>query len=218
MKKLNTVITAGPTREKIDPVRFISNRSSGKMGYALAKAAEKAGHNVTLISGPVNLSPPDGVTVINIESANDMMCEIRKVANSADIIIMAAAVADYRPVAPSASKIKKSDGEMILKLERTTDILSEFRNNPESFDLKKNLILTGFAAETENVLKNAKQKLEKKHLDWIIANDVSRTDAGFQSDDNEVVMISKNGKTAKIPLQSKEKIAEVIIHTISSQR
>jgi len=204
----NILITAGPTRERIDPVRFISNRSSGKMGYALAKAAEKLCKNVTLISGPVNLTPPDGINVIQVESAKEMACEVRKAANSADLIIMAAAVADYRPKSPSDSKIKKSDSDMAIELERTTDILAELGKE------KGDKILAGFAAETDNVIKNAKEKLARKNLDWIIANDVSRSDAGFQSETNEVTMISKNGNVIELPLQKKEKLAELILKNI----
>jgi phosphopantothenoylcysteine decarboxylase/phosphopantothenate--cysteine ligase len=204
----NILITAGPTRERIDPVRFISNRSSGKMGYALAKAAEKLCKNVTLISGPVNLTPPDGINVIQVESAEEMACEVRKAANSADLIIMAAAVADYRPKSPSDSKIKKSDSDMAIELERTTDILAELGKE------KGDKILAGFAAETDNVIKNAKEKLARKNLDWIIANDVSRSDAGFQSETNEVTMISKNGNVIELPLQKKEKLAELILKNI----
>ena len=210
----NILITAGPTRERIDPVRFISNRSSGKMGYALAKIAEKKGFNVTLISGPVNISSPDNITLIKVESAEEMACEVRNNAKFADVIIMAAAVADYRPKTVSVSKIKKSEGNMTLELERTTDILGELRNSQTETTLKKDRILVGFAAETDNVIKNAKNKLNKKHLDWIIANDISRTDAGFESDKNEVTMISKEGEIIKIPLQSKEEIAKKIIQQI----
>ena len=210
----NILITAGPTRERIDPVRFISNRSSGKMGYALAKIAEKQGFNVTLVSGPVNLPSPDGITLIKVESAEEMACEVRKCAKFADIIIMAAAVADYRPKVVSASKIKKSDNNMTLEFERTTDILGELRNSQREIELKSDLILVGFAAETDNVIKSAKDKLNKKHLDWIVANDISRTDAGFQSDKNEVTMISKGGEIIEIPLQSKEKIAKLILKNI----
>ena len=213
--KKNILITAGPTRERIDPVRFISNRSSGKMGYALAKAAHNLNWNVTLISGPVNLPPLEGVTLINIESAAEMACEVQNLAKFADIIIMAAAVADYRPVKTEMSKIKKGKGNLILEFERTTDILGELRSSQSQTELKKDLILVGFAAETEDLIQNAHQKLKKKNLDWIVANDVSRTDTGFQSDNNEVTMLSKNGDKIKIPIQSKEKIAEIILKTIS---
>ena len=215
INKKHILITAGPTRERIDPVRFISNRSSGKMGYALAKAAYNMNWEVTLISGPVNLPPPEGVTLINIESAEEMACEVRKLAKFADIIIMAAAVADYRPVKTESSKIKKGKGNLILELERTTDILAELRSSQSQIELKKDLTLVGFAAETENLINNAQDKLNRKKLDWIIANDVSRTDTGFQSDNNEVTMLSKHGDKIKLPRQSKEKIAEIILKTIS---
>jgi phosphopantothenoylcysteine decarboxylase/phosphopantothenate--cysteine ligase len=208
MKCKNILITAGPTRERIDPVRFISNRSSGKMGYALAEAAEKLCKNVTLISGPVNLTPPNGVCFIQVESAEEMACEVRKAANSADMIIMAAAVADYRPKNPSSSKIKKSGSDMVIELERTTDILAELGKN------KDGKILIGFAAETENVIKNAEKKLDKKNLDWIISNDVSSCDAGFQADTNRVTMISKQGDRVEIPLTHKTILAEIILKKI----
>ena len=211
MRKMNILITAGPTRERIDPVRFISNRSSGKMGYALAEAVVNAGHDAVLISGPVSIPPPDGlIRYISVESAEEMACEVRKYANYADIIIMAAAVADYRPKAPTSEKIKKSDKSMTLELERTTDILAELGEKYSS-DTKT---VVGFAAETENLIENAQIKLKKKRLDWIIANDVSRKDSGFQSDSNSVTMISAGGKVIEIPLMNKKEVAEKIIKEI----
>ena len=209
MKIKNVLITAGPTRERIDPVRFISNRSSGKMGYALAEAAQKKGFNVTLISGPVNIPDPENIQVVRIDSAEEMACEVRKYAEHSDLIIMAAAVADYRPTSPSPLKIKKNDVSLTIKLERTADILAELGR------MKKDQILAGFAAETDRLIENARKKLISKNLDWIIANDVSRNDAGFHSENNEVTMISKNGINVNLPLKSKQLIAAEIIKILS---
>lgn len=209
MNKHTILITAGPTRENIDPVRFISNRSSGKMGYALAEVAVDTGNDVTLISGPVNIPAPIGVELVNIESAEELACEVRKSAKSAEIIFMVAAVADYRPKTIAENKIKKTDGDMVLEFERTTDILAEL--GERSYH---SAIVVGFAAETENVIKNSKAKLEKKNVDWIIANDVSRTDAGLGSDNNTVTMISKKGEVIELPLQSKKELAAKILEII----
>lgn len=238
MKKHKILITAGPTREPIDPVRFISNKSSGKMGYALAEAAVKAGNHVTLISGPVHLPSPEGVDMINIETAEEMACEVRKAAKFADIIFMVAAVADYRPKEISKNKIKKTDGDMVIEFERTTDILAELgrmrlarHSTAAGGDARSEIrdpgsaphapcpmphapIIVGFAAETENVIENSKIKLAKKNVDWIIINDVSRNDAGFQSDDNAVTMISKDGESIELPLQPKKELAEKILKII----
>lgn len=203
------VITAGPTREKIDAVRFISNRSTGKMGYALAGSARKAGHEVILISGPVSLSPIDGVEMISVESAAEMAREVRGFAKSADVIIMAAAVADYRPKSVIAGKLKKTEGDLVLTLERTEDILASLGK----MNLEKTC-LVGFAAETDDMLANAEKKLLKKNLDWIIANDVSKSDRGFGSDRNAVIMISKNGEKCSFPLEDKQTLADKIIDVL----
>jgi phosphopantothenoylcysteine decarboxylase / phosphopantothenate---cysteine ligase len=206
---MKILITAGPTREKIDTVRFISNRSTGKMGYALAHSALKADHEVTLISGPVALVVEEGIELVSIESAAEMACEVRKYANFADIIIMSAAVADYRPVNPIDGKLKKSDGNLIIELERTEDILASLgQNNPN------NVCLVGFAAETSHLLENALEKLKNKNLDWIIANDVSMPDRGFGADDNAVIMIARNGEKIVIPLQDKRVLADRILSEI----
>lgn len=208
---MKILITAGPTREKIDAVRFISNRSTGKMGYALAKSALKAGHEVTLISGPVSIVPVEGIQLIKIETAAEMSCEVSKVAKFADVIIMAAAVADYRPKFVAEGKIKKKEGNLVLELERTEDILSSLG--------KQNLVntcLVGFAAETSDVIGHAKEKLEKKNLDWIIANDVSKSDRGFGADSNAVTMISRTGEEISLPLENKQTLADKIIDLIIS--
>ena len=211
-KKLNILITAGPTREKIDAVRFISNRSSGKMGYALARAAVSANLDVTLISGPVNIPAIKNIKTINIESASEMANEVFNQAPKADIIIMTAAVADYKPVLNIDSKIKKQEGTWFLELERTVDILARLGQ-----EKKSNQYLVGFAAETENLLQYAEQKLEKKNLDLIIANDISKKDQGFASEYNAVTIIDKNKNITQIPKQKKQKIADKIItHIINN--
>lgn len=209
--KIRFLISAGPTRERIDPVRFISNRSSGKMGYALAQAAVDAGHEVVLVSGPVNLPAPKSVNLIMVESAADMAREIRGQAEEANVIVMAAAVADYRPVAPSPEKIKKNEETLTLQLERTEDILASLGKDL----IDDSTLLVGFAAETENLLANAHGKLERKNLDWIIANDVSRSDAGFASDSNAVTMISKTGREIRIPLMNKKSLAKKIVEILT---
>lgn len=208
-KSLHFLISAGPTREKIDPVRFISNYSTGKMGYALANAAVQTGHKVTLVSGPVCLNSPENVTRIDVESASEMASEIFDHAKFADVIIMAAAVADYRPVDPGIEKIKKQDSDLILRLERTVDILKVLGENKSP-----DQILVGFAAESSHLLENALNKLQNKNLDWIIANDISRPDRGFASEFNAVTMIAKDGQQIEMELADKQRIAEKILSTI----
>lgn len=205
---MKILVSAGPTREKIDAVRFISNRSSGKMGYALAAAAVKAGHEVKLISGPVSLEAIDGADLIKVETAAEMAEEIQQAAKLADLIIMAAAVADYRPKQLIIGKMKKSAGPLLLELERTEDILASLGKN------KGNCCLVGFAAETDNLLENAEKKLKQKNLDWIIANDVSKSDRGFGGENNAVKMLSNLGERIELPLQKKLLLAEKIIHEI----
>jgi phosphopantothenoylcysteine decarboxylase/phosphopantothenate--cysteine ligase len=204
------LISAGPTREKIDPVRFISNRSSGKMGYALAEAALKAGHEVSLVSGPVNLPRPEGAEFVKVESAEEMAREIKRLFHNADITIMAAAVADYRPSTVSSQKIKKTDGRLILEFERTEDILASLGQLKEP-----GKTLVGFAAETQDLIDNTKDKLKRKNLDWIIANDVSKADRGFASDQNAVTMISSKGEKTELPLAGKKELAEKIISILT---
>lgn len=202
------LITAGPTREAIDPVRFLTNHSSGKMGYALARAASYRGAEVKLVSGPTELELPLGVELVSVESAEEMKKEVFKESDTADIIIMAAAVADYRPQKYSSQKIKKKDGNLNLNLERTTDILAELGKRKENSQL-----LIGFAAESENLLENAQQKLRKKQADYIIANDISNKNIAFGSDKNQVSILSEEGIT-KLPLLDKEKLAEKIFDYI----
>ena len=205
------VITAGPTREAIDPVRFISNHSSGKMGYALAEAAAKAGAAVTLISGPVALSTPKGVQRVSVESAQEMLDASLIAASAADIFIGAAAVADYRPVMVADQKIKKGEEEVMeILLTKNPDIIATVAT------LEPRPFMVGFAAETENVIAYARSKLERKGLDLVIANDVSQSDIGFNSDHNEVVVVGAGGEIA-MPRASKAALAENLIALIAEQ-
>lgn len=203
---MNILITAGPTREKIDPVRFITNYSSGKMGYALAEAALLDGHDVTLISGPVSIAAPDGVKLVRVESAAEMASAVHAHAPAADMLIMAAAVADYRPVNQLAGKMKKSPGNLILELERTEDILGTIGANrrPEQ-------ILVGFAAETEDLEENAIGKLKRKNLDWIAANMAAD---GFNTDTNRIVLFNRDGKKLILPIDQKINIAKKMLKEI----
>jgi len=209
---MRVLITAGPTREKIDPVRYISNYSSGKMGYALAETAMKKGHSVTLVSGPVSLVPPKSVRTIFVESAAEMAREVRRLAKSADLVIMAAAVADYTPAKFANDKIKKTNTSITLKLKRTEDILAGLGKTK-----RKGQLLAGFAAETSDLLKNACLKLARKNLDWIVANEVGKKDRGFSADKNAVTMISRNGKKYSLPLQDKKSLAEKIIKILTTE-
>ncbi len=203
---MNILISAGPTRERIDAMRFMSNRSSGKMGYALAEAARDAGYCVTLISGPVNLPVPEGIVFVGVESAAEMAEEVKAAAPANDVIIMAAAVADYRPKSVIAGKMKKKDGDLVLELERTEDILLSLgRVKPAG------QVLVGFAAETDRLLDYAMEKLERKNLDWICANDVGRADIGFGSDDNMVTMLGRKGERYEIGPAEKRKVAVEIL-------
>lgn len=213
-RKIKFLISSGPTRERIDAVRFISNRSSGRMGHAVAEAARDAGCDVTLVSGPVRIPPPDGVRVVDVESAADMAREIRALASEADVVVMAAAVADFRPVRPIEGKLKKDSfqGALSLELERTEDILASLGGERRA----DGPILVGFAAETERLEENAANKLQRKNLDWIVANDVSGEQGGFGSELNAVVMISKTGARLEFPLMSKKELAQRIVDAILS--
>ncbi len=209
---MHFLITAGPTREPIDPVRFLSNRSSGKMGYALAEAALEQGHTVTLISGPVALTAPADAKLHRVETAQQMWETTRQVCASdakPDIAIFAAAVADYRPKIIASQKIKKHADTLTLELERTPDVLGSMRT---AFGFRG--LLVGFAAETENIVSQAMEKLARKKCDLVIANDVSRTDSGFESDENEVILCLPAGKTETLPKQSKRALAATLIHRI----
>lgn len=207
-KKL--LITAGPTVESIDPVRFISNHSTGKMGYALARVAAERGADVTLISGPVNLQAPRFVKLVPVVSAQDMFEAVKAHSAEADIIIKAAAVADYTPEVVADEKIKKSDGEAELKLKRTTDILKWLGENRAA---GKKQFLCGFSMETEHMVENSRAKLEKKNLDMIVANNLKIPGAGFGVDTNVVTLITRS-ETKELPQMSKEEVADGILDEI----
>ena len=201
----NVLVTAGPTQEKIDPVRFMSNHSTGKMGYAIAKQAKMRGAKVTLVSGPVALEAPKGVEVVPIVSAKDMADAVWERADTMDMIIKAAAVADYRPVTTYEDKVKKSSDDMGIALERTDDILAHLGKNK-----KEGQILCGFSMETKDMLENSKAKLEKKNLDVIVANNLKVAGAGFGTDTNVVTLITKD-EVKELPILSKEEVADRIL-------
>jgi len=209
---MKILVTAGPTREFIDPVRYISNRSSGKMGYALAREARRRGHEVTLISGPVSLQPPVGVKRISVVTAADMLAAVRTHLRRSDALIMAAAVADYRPMQELSHKRKKSGTTWQLVLAPTTDILRSVAGR------KGKRIMVGFAAETQRLLQEARRKLTEKNLDMIVANDVRRPDAGFDVDTNRVVLISRTGECVRLPLLTKTAVARHIVRWVEQRR
>ena len=198
------LITAGPTQEAVDPVRFLSNRSSGKMGYAVVEAALERGAAVTLISGPVSIDPPKGVRTISVRSAAEMYEAVKDNLDDATIVVMAAAVADYRPSNTHRQKIKKNGDAIVLKLEPTDDILAAVGGT------KGSRIVIGFAAETENLIENAKKKLNEKGADLIVANDVSASDSGFDVDTNRITLVSPEG-VDELPLMSKQDAAARIV-------
>lgn len=198
------LVTAGATRERLDPVRFISNRSTGKMGYAIARAAMLRGAEVTVISAHTDIRPPIFVNIIDVESAEDMFNAVKENMSSADIIIKAAAVADYTPITVSDSKIKKSDDDMNIQLKRTTDILKYIGEN------RTNQIVCGFSMETDNVIENSRRKLESKNCDMICANSLKASGAGFGTDTNIITMITRNG-IEEIELMSKFDAANIIL-------
>ncbi|MGJ8696388.1 MAG: phosphopantothenoylcysteine decarboxylase domain-containing protein [Verrucomicrobiaceae bacterium] len=205
---MKVLITAGPTREPIDPVRYLTNRSSGKMGYSLAAAAAKRGHRVLLISGPTALDVPEGVDYIPVESAAEMYQAVEGHLSRHDIAIFAAAVADYTPAVVSDKKIKKDGDQLTLVLEKTKDILGSARPV-----MNYSGALVGFAAETENLEDNARSKLQRKGCDLVIANDVSRKDIGFDSSENEVLLVYPD-RTETLPKDSKEHLAYHLIELI----
>ena len=212
MTGLNVLVTAGPTREALDPVRYLTNHSSGKMGYAIAKAASRRGANVTLVSGPTNLPKPAYIDVVDIESAKDMFDAVSSRADKTDIIIKAAAVADYRPATIADNKIKKSDDDLSIPLERTTDILKTL-----GADKKPGQFLCGFSMETQDMLENSKAKLTKKNLDMIAANNVKVDGAGFGVDTNVLTLITKDD-IKELPLMSKDEAAEALLDEILKRR
>jgi phosphopantothenoylcysteine decarboxylase/phosphopantothenate--cysteine ligase len=207
---LRILVTAGPTVEPIDPVRYITNRSSGKMGYALAGAARRRGAEVMLVSGPTDLKPPVDVTFRQVKTTEEMKRAVLDGSEQYDVIIKAAAVSDYRPREKSAQKIKKQNEIQSIELVRNPDILAELGNKRGN----SRCILVGFAAETEDLLANATEKLRRKNLDMIVANDVSREDAGFESDTNLVKVIYRDGEMEEFPLMAKEEVADQLLERI----
>lgn len=205
------VVTAGPTMVPIDPVRILTNRSSGKMGYSIAEEARDRGAEVVLISGPTSLRKPNGIKVIDIKTNEDMFNAIKNEFEDADIVIKSAAVADYKAKNYSSEKIKKTGDDLNLIFERDRDILKTLG------DMKKNQILVGFAAESSNVVENAKGKLERKTLDYIVANDISKPETGFASDENKVTIISKSGEEVFLEKMSKREVAKNIFDIIKGR-
>jgi phosphopantothenoylcysteine decarboxylase/phosphopantothenate--cysteine ligase len=202
------LVTAGPTREPLDPVRFLSNRSSGKMGYAIAEAAAARGARVVLVSGPTSLTPPSGVDRVEIETAQEMHDAVLAKLPVATVVIKAAAVADYRPKGVQSRKIKKSEAALTLHLEPTPDILAEVGRR------KGRRVLVGFAAETEELVANAKQKLARKGLDLVVANDVTRPGAGFDADTNVVTLVGADGNIEELPQLAKREVADRILDRV----
>lgn len=202
------LVTAGPTREAIDPVRYITNHSTGKMGYAIAQAAARRGAEVTLVSGPVNLKAPLGVKLVPVTSAGEMFQAVTEASSSQDVIIKAAAVADYRPKYVGTEKTKKKDGDMNLEMERTDDILAWLGNHRQTGQ-----VLCGFSMETENMLENSQAKLEKKHVDMIVANNLKTAGAGFGTDTNVVTIITKEG-AEELAMMTKEQVAHQLLNRI----
>ena len=213
LARLRILISAGPTLEKIDPVRYISNRSSGKMGYAIAEAARARGGSVTIVSGPVALAKPEGVDVIQVESAAEMMTAMEERSVEADVIIMAAAVADYRAATPLQRKIKKDAEEVEVSLVRNPDILAGLGKAKRTGQ-----ILVGFAAETNDVIAYGQEKLKRKNADLFVANDVSRTDIGFSTDENEVHLLFSDGRVVKVDKAPKKRIANAILDAVKALR
>lgn len=204
------LVTAGPTRESIDPVRFITNRSTGKMGYAVARAAAYRGARVTLVTGPVNLKPPMFVDVVPVENAREMFEAVTLRSGEMDMIVKSAAVADYRPGTVGEEKIKKSDGDMSIALERTDDILGWLGRHR-----REGQILCGFSMETQNMLENSAAKLEKKHVDMIVANNLKVSGAGFGTDTNVVTFITKDG-AEELPILTKDEVAHRLLDRLLS--
>ena len=198
------LITAGPTREPIDPVRYISNRSSGKMGYAIAEAALDAGHDVILISGPTNLAPPRNTKFISVSTSDEMFDAVHQHADSSDICVLCAAVADYKPAQVSPVKIKKRDGEFSLELVPTRDILQSLGRRQN-----RNFLLVGFAAETDHLEANAREKLRKKNCDIIVANDAL---IGMESDENELLILFRDGEMKRISRAPKKNLARELVN------
>ena len=208
LKDLKILVTAGPTQEPLDPVRYITNPSSRKMGYAVAGQASQRGAKVTLISGPTHLAPPNGVETIFCKQAGEMLALVNKHFPECDVLVMAAAVGDFQPDTVQKEKIKKKGEPLVLKLLPTPDILKEITKT------KSRQMVVGFAAESENVIQSAQEKLKRKNLDLIVANDISAPGIGFQSDSNQVTLIDKAGNIDSLPRLSKREIADVLLDRI----
>jgi phosphopantothenoylcysteine decarboxylase/phosphopantothenate--cysteine ligase len=206
------IVTAGPTREPLDPVRFFTNRSSGKMGYALAEAARGAGAEVVLISGPVSLETPQGVRRVDVGTAAEMLDAVLCELPLADVVIKAAAVADYRPAEVADHKMKKNGEELVVRLERTPDIAEEVGRRKQPHQL-----LVGFAAETDHVAAYAQDKLKRKNMDLIVANDVTQPGAGFEGDTNIVTVYDREGEVLRLPMLSKREVARRLIGLIGER-
>lgn len=204
------LVTAGPTREKIDPVRYISNHSSGKMGYAIAEAARDRGADVVLVSGPTTLPKPEGVTFVPVESVQQMFDAVMGVLKQCDIVIKAAAVSDYRPKVVHDHKMKKKDGELVLELEKAPDILQTVGQR------KTHQFVVGFAAETQDVLYHAQGKMERKNLDMIVANDVLKEGAGMGTDTNIVTIMTRDGQVVELDKKPKREVADCLLDCIAS--
>ncbi|MCL6559285.1 MAG: bifunctional phosphopantothenoylcysteine decarboxylase/phosphopantothenate--cysteine ligase CoaBC, partial [Firmicutes bacterium] len=209
---LTFLVTAGPTREPIDPVRYLSNRSSGKMGYAVARAARDRGARVVLVSGPTALTKPFGVSCVDVNTAVEMREAVLEHFPPADVVVMCAAVSDYRPKNILEQKIKKERQEFIQEFIPNPDILEELGR------LKQNQLLIGFAAETENILDNARTKLEAKNLDFIVVNDVAQEGAGFEADTNIVKILFRDGRFLELPRMDKYQVAQRLMDVISAMR
>ena len=204
------LITAGPTREPIDPVRYISNRSSGKMGYAIAEAALDEGHDVILISGPVNLAPPRNAKIVSVSTSDEMFQAVHQYAEDSDVCVLCAAVADYKPAQVSSAKIKKRPGGISIELVPTRDILQSLgHKSPRTF------LLVGFAAETDHLEANATKKLREKNCDIIVANDVR---VGMETDENELLILFRDGEKKEIPRASKKNLARGLVKFFSKSQ
>jgi phosphopantothenoylcysteine decarboxylase/phosphopantothenate--cysteine ligase len=205
------LVTAGPTREPLDPVRVLTNPSTGTMGYELARAAAERGASVTLVTGPTTLDPPDGVEVVRVQTAEDMHEAVQARREAADYVFMAAAVADYTPADPSASKRKKTDEDLVLHLRRTPDILKTLGEHKSPGQ-----VLVGFALETDDALDNARRKLEAKNLDWIAVNNPTEEGAGFGPSTNRITLLRRDGTAEDLPLLPKTEVAEALLDRVGA--
>jgi phosphopantothenoylcysteine decarboxylase/phosphopantothenate--cysteine ligase len=206
------LITAGPTREPLDPIRYLSNRSSGKMGYAIAEAAIAAGHDVVLISGPVHLDKPRGAKLVRVSSSDEMFGALQKNLIGCDVLVMAAAVADYKPATVSPTKIKKRAANLTLEFLPTRDILASIAK------MERDFLVVGFAAETENLAENARKKLRHKNLDIVVANDVSHPDSGMESDENALTILFRGGEIRKFSRAPKKNLARELVKIFARAR